>query len=155
AHTVIGPDDELVSFENAPHGVRIGSYGLDQCLDAVREALAGDRGLEVPEGDWQVGEGIAVCMLDTAPPFGHVAQARVAERPGGGYTLSVGTAEFGNGATTVHQQFAATILGVAVDEVEIVQSDTDVVEHDTGAFGSTGIGVAGTAVWRAAERPRE
>ncbi len=152
---VIGPDDELVSFEGAPHGVRIGSYGLDQCLAAVREALAGDPGQEVPAGDWQVGEGIAVCMLDTAPPFGHVAHARVAERPRGGYTVSVGTAEFGNGATTVHQQFAATILGVAADEVEIVQSDTDVVEHDTGAFGSTGIGVAGTAVWRAAERLKE
>jgi len=36
-----------------------------------------------------------------------------------------------------------------------VQSDTDVVDHDTGAYGSTGTVVAGAAVLRAAERLRE
>jgi putative selenate reductase molybdopterin-binding subunit len=154
ARNVIGPDDEFASIAGAVHDVRIGSYGLDQCLDVVSGVLATGR-TAPPAGDWQVGEGIAVCMLDTAPPYGHVSHARIAERPGGGYMLSVGTAEFGNGTATVHRQFAASALGVAPEQIALTQSDTDAVTHDTGAFGSTGIVVAGTAVLRAAERLKE
>ena len=38
-----------------------------------------------------------------------------------------------------------------MDDIEIVSADTDEVEHDTGAFGSTGTVVAGMATLRAAE----
>ena len=151
ARNMIGPDDELTSIDGAVHDVRIGSYGLDQCVDVVRGALADGEATPPPAGDWQVGEGLAVCMLDTAPPYGHVAHARIAERPDGDYTLSVGTAEFGNGTATVHRQFAAAVLGVAPEQIALTQSDTDAVNHDSGAFGSTGTVVAGTAVLRAAE----
>jgi CO/xanthine dehydrogenase Mo-binding subunit len=89
-------------------------------------------------------------MLDTVPPGGHHAHARITRREGGSYLLEVGTSEFGNGTTTVHRQLAASALGCAVEQVEVVQSDTDRVHHDTGAYGSTGVVVAGTATLRAA-----
>ena len=84
------------------------------------------------------------------PPGGHRAWVRIAQREGGGYRLAVGTAEFGNGTTTVHRQLAAGALGCGVDDIEIVSADTDEVEHDTGAYGSTGTVVAGMATLRAA-----
>ena len=149
------PTTSSPSIDGAVHDVRIGSYGLDQCVDVVRSALADGDPAAAPAGDWQVGEGLAVCMLDTAPPYGHVAHARIAERPGGDYMLSVGTAEFGNGTATVHRQFAAAALGVAPERIALTQSDTDAVNHDSGAFGSTGTVVAGTAVLRAAESLKE
>jgi CO/xanthine dehydrogenase Mo-binding subunit len=71
-------------------------------------------------------------------------------RPEGGYRLFVGTAEFGNGTTTVHQQLAATALGCDASEVEVVSSDTDGSGHDSGTYGSTGTVVAGMATLRAA-----
>ena len=67
------------------------------------------------------------------------------------YELSVGTAEFGNGTTTVHAQIAAAALGTAPDRIRIRAADTDAVGHDTGAYGSTGIVVAGRATLNAAE----
>jgi CO/xanthine dehydrogenase Mo-binding subunit len=152
---MIGPGDALVSTEDAPGDVKIGSYGLDQCVDAVQYALARTRERPRPEGDWLVGEGIGIAMLDTTPPGGHIAHARIAERPGAGYTLAVGTPEFGNGTTTVLLQLAAGALRVPPELIEIVQADTDAVEHDTGAYGSTGTVVAGSAVLEAAERLRE
>jgi putative selenate reductase molybdopterin-binding subunit len=91
-------------------------------------------------------------MLDTTPPDGHVAHATVSELPGGRFALRVGTAEFGNGTTTVHLQLTATALGVEPSAIEVVQADTDAVAHDTGAFGSTGTVVAGAAVLQAAQR---
>jgi len=62
------------------------------------------------------------------------------------YEVAVGTAEFGNGTHTVLTQIAAEALGTAPSRVRLRASDTDAVEYDTGAFGSTGITVAGKAL---------
>ena len=149
---VVRPGDPLLSVSDTPEDAEIASYGLAECLDLVQAALASGRGLPVPDGDgWRAGTGMAVSMLDTVPPGGHRAHVRIAQRHGGGYRLAVGTAEFGNGTTTVHRQLAAGALGCRVDDIEIVSADTDEVEHDTGAFGSTGTVVAGMATLRAAE----
>jgi putative selenate reductase molybdopterin-binding subunit len=51
-------------------------------------------------------------------------------------------------------QIAAAVLGTLPARVRLRQSDTDAVEHDTGAYGSTGTVVAGTATLRAAEALR-
>jgi CO/xanthine dehydrogenase Mo-binding subunit/aerobic-type carbon monoxide dehydrogenase small subunit (CoxS/CutS family) len=148
---MIRPGDPMIALSTEQDDVRIGSYGLDQCLDLVEAALASGRGEAVPaEPGWRCGTGIAASMLDSAPPDGHRAQSRIAERPGGGYTLRVGTPEFGNGTATVHRQLAAQVLGVDVTDIELLQSDTDLVGHDSGAFGSTGTMVAGLATVRAA-----
>ncbi len=149
---MIRPGDPLLAASDEPEDVQIASYGLDQCLDLVSAALSSGRGQPVPGGDgWRTGTGIAVAMLDTVPPGGHRAHVRIAQRRGGGYRLAVGTAEFGNGTTTVHRQLAAGALGCGADDIEIVSADTDEVEHDTGAYGSTGTVVAGMATLRAAE----
>jgi CO/xanthine dehydrogenase Mo-binding subunit len=124
------------------------SYGLDQCLDLAEQALSAE-GPPAPPG-WLVGQGVAMGMLDTVPPRGHQADAHIRRADDGTYVLSVGTAEFGNGTTTVHRQIAADALGTTVEAIRIRQSDTDVVGYDTGAFGSTGTVVAGLAVQRAA-----
>ncbi|MDB5513719.1 MAG: dehydrogenase, partial [Tardiphaga sp.] len=63
----------------------------------------------------------------------------------------VGTAEFGNGTSTVHRQIAATALATTVDQIKLLQSDTANGGHDTGAYGSAGTFVAGLATSVAAE----
>lgn len=96
-----------------------------------------------------MGEGTALAMIATGPPGGHIADAKASLLPDGGFDLAVGTAEFGNGTTTVHRQIAAGELATTVDRITVRQSDTDVVRHDTGAFASTGTVVAGKATLRA------
>jgi putative selenate reductase molybdopterin-binding subunit len=147
---VVQPGDPMVSTGGGPHDVEYGSYGLTQCLDLVEAALA-----RAPPAarsdDWLVGRGVAAGMIETIPPGGHRAESRVTLMPDGSYELKVGTAEFGNGTTTVHSQIAASMLGTTVAHVHIKQSDTDHVSHDTGAFGGTGTVVAGSATREAAE----
>jgi putative selenate reductase molybdopterin-binding subunit len=89
--------------------------------------------------DWLIGEGIALAMIDTVPPDGHLADAAISLREDGGFELTVGTAEFGNGSSTVHRQIAATALATQVDQIRLKQSDTALGGHDAGAYGSTGI----------------
>ncbi|MER7623227.1 molybdopterin-dependent oxidoreductase [Streptomyces sp. NPDC126503] len=147
---VIGPGEGLHGPLGEEEDLHIASYGLDQCLAVVRSALAEDRGADdVPEG-WLVGQGTGLAMIATGPPGGHHADARVSLREDGGYEIAVGTAEFGNGTTTVHRQITAGALNTTEDRITVRQSDTDVVRHDTGAFGSTGTVVAGKAVLLAA-----
>ncbi len=145
---VVHPGDAIVSASQETHDVQFGSYGLDQCLDLVERGLAAehDASPPAPAGDWLLGGGMALGMLDTIPPRGHHAEARLRLCRDGTYALAVGTAEFGNGTSTVHQQIAADALGTLPARIRLYQSDTDFVGHDTGAFGSTGTVVAGRAV---------
>lgn len=159
---VVVPGDPLLTIheeEDKDIAYR-GAHGAGQCLDLVEAALAAPGGLPVPEG-WSVGTGMALAMIATVPPRGHFADATIraldvpadvdGSTPDGAlFELEVGTAEFGNGSTTVHAQLASQVLGTTPERIRIRQSDTDLPGHDTGAYGSTGTVVAGMAVYRAA-----
>src|SRR5258705_12356473 len=97
------------------------------------------------------GDGTALTMIDRVPPAGHFADCSITLREDGGFDLTVGTAEFGNGTSTVHRQIAASALATTVDRIHVRQSDTAHGGHDTGAYGSAGIFVAGNATQAAAQ----
>jgi CO/xanthine dehydrogenase Mo-binding subunit/aerobic-type carbon monoxide dehydrogenase small subunit (CoxS/CutS family) len=149
---IVKPGDPMLSPPGSGyHDVLYGSYGLDQCLDLVERAMQADGARMDLAADWLIGEGIALTMIDTVPPDGHFADSRIALRDDGGFDLTVGTAEFGNGTSTVHRQIAATALATTVDRITLKQSDTAHGGHDTGAYGSAGTFVAGRATQAAAE----
>jgi CO/xanthine dehydrogenase Mo-binding subunit len=80
---VIRPGDHMVSFNTQSDDVEIGSYGLDQCLAVVGEALRRGNGVQAPTGeDWLVGQGMALGMIYTIPPRGRRADARVSPLAG-------------------------------------------------------------------------
>jgi CO/xanthine dehydrogenase Mo-binding subunit/aerobic-type carbon monoxide dehydrogenase small subunit (CoxS/CutS family) len=149
---IVKPGDPMLSPPGPEHtDVFYGSYGLDQCLDLVERAMQADGPNTELSADWLTGDGIALTMIDTVPPGGHLADARISLRDDGGFELTVGTAEFGNGTSTVHRQIAATALATTVDQIRLLQSDTAHGGHDTGAYGSAGTFVAGRATQAAAE----
>jgi putative selenate reductase molybdopterin-binding subunit len=146
---LIRQGEALVNGSGEPDDVSTAAVGAGECLDLVEKALASGRG-EVAGPGWRTGTGIAVAMLDTIPPGGHDGRARIVARPDGRYELFTGTSEFGSGTTTVHRQIAASVLGCDPGDIDVLAPDTDRSGHDTGAFGSTGTVVAGTATLRAA-----
>lgn len=155
---VVRPGDPFVVGHPVDGDLEYGSYGLDQCLDLVEAALnrsgASGTAPSAEEG-WAEGRGVALAMIATIPPRGHFTHAKVSVADDGGFVVDVGTAEFGNGTTTVHAQIAATELGVPTARVRVRPSDTATAGYDTGAFGSAGSVVAGLAVERAAAALRE
>jgi putative selenate reductase molybdopterin-binding subunit len=149
---VVKPGDPMLSPPGPAHAdVLYGSYGLDQCLDLVERAMAAETPKPDLSADWLIGDGIALTMIDTVPPAGHIADSLISLCEDGGFELVVGTAEFGNGTSTVHRQIAAATLATTVDRIRLRQSDTANGGHDTGAYGSTGTFVAGRATQAAAE----
>lgn len=158
---VVVPGDPFVSWEVDDGDLEYGSYGLDQCLDLAEKALLRGRVDETKNGAalaqtgvWQVGEGYAAAMIATIPPRGHVADASATLEIDGSYSAAVGTAEFGNGTTTVQAQIAASVLRCTPEEITLRFADTDGVTHDTGAFGSAGTVVAGKTLQSAAQSLR-
>jgi putative selenate reductase molybdopterin-binding subunit len=152
---IVRQGDPMISTGEIHQDVIYGSYGLDQCLDLVAAALKDGSGDAPPSPDWLTGQGCALTMIDTIPPGGHFSDSTIALGDDGGYLLTVGTAEFGNGTATVHQQIAATLLAAAAAKISLKQSDTAHGGHDTGAFGSTGTVVAGLATERASVALRD
>lgn len=149
---IVKPGDPMLSPpESEYHDVFYGSYGLDQCLDLVERAMKADAPTPKLSEDWLTGDGIALTMIDTVPPAGHFSDSFISLREDGGFDLTVGTAEFGNGTATVHRQIAASALATTVDRITLKQSDTAHGGHDTGAYGSSGTFVAGRATQAAAE----
>ena len=148
---MIRPGDWIESVWKDPSDVDFGSYGLDQCLDLVEQALAKGGGSPKPDGEeWAEGTGIALAVLESGPATEHRSGAEMALLPDGRYHLAVGSTEMGNGSVTSHRQIAAAVLGSRADQIDIINADTDLAPFDTGTFASTGTVVAGQAVERTA-----
>jgi putative selenate reductase molybdopterin-binding subunit len=144
---MVRPGDWIESVWKDPTDIAFGSYGLDQCLDLVEDALASGGGDPKPAGDdWAEGTGIAMAMVDSGPPTEHRSGAQMTLLPDGRYHLAVGSTEMGNGSVTSHRQIAASILAARSDNIAIINADTDRTPYDTGTFASTGTVVAGQAV---------
>jgi CO/xanthine dehydrogenase Mo-binding subunit len=153
---MIRAHDPVHSIWPSPHDGVIGSYGLDQCLDFVEQALASGRGEPKPDGEeWLEGLGVAIHAQDCAPPTEHRSEAHVSLLPDGTFHLGVGSAEFGNGIRNAQRQVAATVLNARAAAIAMDFVDTDKTPYDTGTFASTGTSVATLGVQRAAEGLRE
>ncbi|MEI9406444.1 xanthine dehydrogenase family protein molybdopterin-binding subunit [Mesorhizobium argentiipisi] len=78
--------------------------------------------------------------------------ARVVVNADGSATVFSGAMSTGQGHATSLAQIAADVLGLAPNEVEVVQGDTQAVPFGTGTFNSRSMAIGGTAVHMAAGR---
>ena len=148
--------DRIESIWKEVSDVMFGSYGIDQCLDRVEQALKSGRGLPKPDGDeWREGTGVALAMLESGPPTEHRSGAEMRLLADGSYHLAVGSTEMGNGSATAHRQIAASVLNTRASNIALVNGNTDETPYDTGTFASTGTVVAGQAVEKAAVALRD
>jgi len=131
-------------------GLRITTCGLEECIDSVKKALNWDQ--PRPKG-----EGIGLASLI------HVGGgARVYKSDGcgtiikmddfGKVDLFTGATDMGQGSDTVIAQIVAEQLGLQVDDIHVIHSDTDVCPWDVGAHASRTTFVAGNAALGAAKR---
>lgn len=66
-------------------------------------------------------------------------------------TATVGTSAHGQGHETSFAMIISDLLGVDMDQVRIVQSDTALVPRGTGTMGSRSLQIGGSALYRASE----
>lgn len=73
----------------------------------------------------------------------------------GKVTVFSGSSSHGQGHQTTFAQLAASQLGIPVEDVDVIQSDTDKVQTGTGTFGSRSAVVGGTAIQMSTEKIKE
>lgn len=73
----------------------------------------------------------------------------------GSVTALIGTADQGQGHRTTYAQIVAEELGVSVDDVEVVEGDTDRIPQGMGTYGSRSASVGGGSIARGARDVRE
>ena len=123
------------------------AHALDLALEAAGyEELRSEQRARRERGDReQLGIGLCTYVEMTAlvntTEFG---EARA--EPDGTILVSAGTTSSGQGHETAYAQLASAILGVPIDSVRVVQSDTGVVARGSGTSGSRSLQLGGSAV---------
>src|SRR5216117_3234633 len=138
-----------------PQGFVLTSFAMTECIDAAADAIRRDtpplrpgwtRGVGYA-GMFHVGGGARIYRSDGCgaivklDDFGKVA-------------LLTGASEIGQGSETVLAMIVAETLGVPLERIDVVNSDTSIRPWDVGTHASRTTFVAGNAARLAAEKVR-
>jgi putative selenate reductase molybdopterin-binding subunit len=131
------------------------SCGLSECLDRGARAVgwAEKRDRRIRAGRDKVkGVGLAVAMQGSGIPLVDMGAASMKMNEDGSVNLYVGATDIGTGSDTILAQIAAEVIGVPVEKIVVLSSDTDLTPFDVGAYASSTTYVSGQAVKACAEK---
>jgi 4-hydroxybenzoyl-CoA reductase subunit alpha len=149
----LGPDTRTINE------LRVQSNGFLECLDRVERAsgwkdrwgrLPRGRGLGVAGSTYISGTNYPIYPNDMPQSAIQMAVER-----SGRVTVWTGASEIGQGSDSVVALIAAEELGVPLEYVRVVSTDTDQVPVDLGAYSSRETFMVGNAALHAARRLRE
>jgi carbon-monoxide dehydrogenase large subunit len=145
---------EIMFQDSAPLVYDSGDYApaLEEAVRLIGyEGLGRDRPTRIADGK-RVGVGIACYVEGTG--IGPYEGARVTIEPSGKVRVATGVGTQGQGHYTVFAQIVADVLGVGVEDVQVITGDTREFQWGTGTFASRGAVVAGSACHAAATSVR-
>ncbi len=96
------------------------------------------------------GLGISFAIEQAAAPMEETAEIRF--DPQGNCRILMGTLNQGQGHDVTFKQLINELLGIPLEQITLVQGDTDVVAHGRGTFGSRSAGNGGAAIQLASKR---
>ena len=94
----------------------------------------------------QLGIGVSAYVEVTAPLGLHVEYGAVEVHEDGSASMSVGTSVHGQGHHTAFAMVASEVLGIPMERIRLVNSDTAAVPRGSGTMGSRSLQTAGNAV---------
>lgn len=146
------------SFPLTTHGganYDVGEYEktLDAALEAAdyQDMLAQQAERRASGSSKQLGIGVSAYVEVTAPAGLHVEFGAVEIHEDGTATARVGTSAHGQGHDTAFSMLVSDMLGIDMNKVTLLQSDTDHIPRGAGTMGSRSLQTAGSAVHVASE----
>lgn len=129
--------------------------GMTDCLDSVHgyysEAIRLAQKYNLSHKDKKRGVGLAGMWFGPGKSKPDVSEAHVALQPDGKLMVWIGAADLGQGSDTVLAQIAAQELGIALNAVEVISTDTDSTPDGGYSSGSRQTYMSGEAVRLAVE----
>jgi len=138
-------------------GANYDSGEYERALDAVLEAsgyaeLRAEQAARRASGDTkQLGIGLSAYVEVTAPVGLHVEWGACEVNADGSATVSAGTSAHGQGHRTAFAMLASNVLGIPMERITLVNSDTSRVPRGSGTLGSRSLQTAGSAIHVASE----
>ena len=129
-------------------GTAVKSFGIKEAIRQAAQAIEWARPRLMQSGTKVRGKGIAAGVKAVLTPS--ISGAIVILNADGTANVLSSTVEMGQGSETTMGQIVAEELGLAADQVHIVQPDTDVTPYDTITAGSRSTYHMGNAVRMAA-----
>ena len=138
------------------------TYDVGDYEPALDEALrrADYRGLRAAQqarrtrGD-HLALGIGICSYVEITSFGSKEFGSVEVRSDGAVTVMAGTSSHGQGHETAFAQIVSAVLGVPMERITVIHSDTGVVPEGQGTWGSRSLQAGGSAVFERASEVAE
>ncbi|HKI85725.1 MAG TPA: molybdopterin cofactor-binding domain-containing protein, partial [Thermoanaerobaculia bacterium] len=139
--------------------LKVGSIGLARCIEAVvagsgwkerHGKLPHGRGLGLACGSYLCGAGLPIY-------WNHMPQSGVQLRldRSGAVAVFCGEAEIGQGSDSVLAAVVAEVLGVELDDIQLMVGDTGFTPVDLGSYSSRVTLMVGNAALEAATRARD
>jgi carbon-monoxide dehydrogenase large subunit len=138
-------------------GANYDSGEYENALDAVLAAadypsLLAEQARRRDNDDSRLlGIGLSAYVEVTAPAGLHTEYGAVEVNDDGTVTARVGTSAHGQGHVTAFSMIISDMLGVPMDQITILQSDTAEIPRGSGTMGSRSLQTAGSAVHVASE----
>ena len=138
-------------------GANYDSGEYEKALDAALEAsgyadLRAEQEARRVSGDTkQLGIGLSAYVEVTAPVGLHVEWGACEVNADGSATVFAGTAAHGQGHHTAFAMLASNVLGIPMERITLVNSDTSRVPRGSGTLGSRSLQTAGSAIHVASE----
>ncbi len=137
--TITGANYDSGEYEKALDQALAASGYAELRAEQARRRAAGDSKL--------LGIGVSSYVEITAPLGLFSEYGKVTVDDDGGATMVVGTSAHGQGHDTAFSMIVSDLLGIPMDMVRHVQSDTDLVPRGAGTMGSRSLQTAGSAVF--------
>jgi CO/xanthine dehydrogenase Mo-binding subunit len=122
---------------------------IEMVLERVAERMEWDKPFDHGTGTVKRGRGIAIGFKAVVAPT--TSTALVTVGADGSVILSMSTVDMGQGSDTAMAQCVAEVLGIATEEIKVMNPDTDVTPYDMATLGSRSTFHMGNAVQLAAE----
>jgi carbon-monoxide dehydrogenase large subunit len=138
-------------------GANYDSGEYERALDAVLEAsgyadLRAEQEARRASGDRkQLGIGLSAYVEVTAPVGLHVEWGACEVNADGSATVFAGTSAHGQGHRTAFAMLASDVLGIPMERITLINSDTSRVPRGSGTLGSRSLQTAGSAIHVASE----
>ncbi len=138
-------------------GANYDSGEYEKALDAVLDAagyddLRAEQATRRASGDVnQIGIGVSAYVEVTAPVGLHIEWGACEVNADGSATVFAGTSVHGQGHLTSFAMLASDVLGIPMDKITLVNSDTAQVPRGAGTMGSRSLQTAGSAIHLASE----
>src|SRR5215510_11364117 len=137
--------------------------GMDAALTRAGYVGLRERQVQLRKEGQYLGIGLAVFAENSGvgPSMGMPAvglrragheSARVVVHPDARATVFCGAQSTGQGHSTGFAQIAASVLGIAVEDIAVVEGDSQAIPFGTGTYNSRSTSIGGSAVYQAARK---